>query len=229
MSQMNTINIAIDGPAGAGKSTVAKRLARQLQYVYIDTGAMYRAIAWNIIHQGIQDHEAQMIELATKTNIELLPGETQQKVLVNGVDVSEAIRTTEISNYTSQVAQIGAIREILVAKQKAMATQKGVVMDGRDIGTQVLPDAELKVYLTATVEERADRRYREQIAKQESVSLEVIKADIAARDHQDETREISPLVKAEDARLLDSSALTIDEVVELLLKWAHEASQAGGR
>jgi cytidylate kinase len=229
MSQMNTINIAIDGPAGAGKSTVAKRLARQLQYVYIDTGAMYRAIAWNIIHQGIQDHEAQMIELATKTNIELLPGETQQKVLVNGVDVSEAIRTTEISNYTSQVAQIGAIREILVAKQKAMATQKGVVMDGRDIGTQVLPDAELKVYLTATVEERADRRYRELIAKQESVSLEVIKADIAARDHQDETREISPLVKAEDARLLDSSALTIDEVVELLLKWAHEAKQAGGR
>jgi cytidylate kinase len=229
MSQMNVINIAIDGPAGAGKSTVAKRLARQLRYVYIDTGAMYRAIAWNVIQHGIQGNEAQMIELAAKTNIELLPGEKQQTVIVNGIDVSEAIRTPEISNYTSKVATIGAIRETLVAMQKAMAAQKGVVMDGRDIGTHVLPDAELKVFLTASVEERAERRYRELLAKQESVSLEAIKADIAARDHQDETREISPLVKAEDARLLDSSALTIDEVVNLLLKWAQDATLAGER
>lgn len=229
MDAMDKINIAIDGPAGAGKSTVAKWVAKQLRYVYIDTGAMYRAIAWNVIRHGVQEDTLKMIDVAMNTTIKLLPGEEKQTVLVDGEDVSEAIRTPEISNFTSVVAQIGEVRELLVKMQQAMAVDKGVVMDGRDIGTHVLPDAELKVFLTASVEERANRRFRELTDKDASVSLEQIKADIAARDHMDETRAISPLVQAADARRVDSSDMTIEQVVQLIIDLAHQTVAAGGR
>jgi cytidylate kinase len=228
MSIAKNINIAIDGPAGAGKSTVAKQVARQLGYVYIDTGAMYRAIAWKVLQEGAQGDEQQMIAVAQRTQVTLLPGETMQKVLVDNQDVSERIRTPEISNFTSVVAQVGAIRILLVEMQQQMAKQKGVVMDGRDIGTQVLPDAELKLFLTATVEERARRRFRELTDKNEVVSLEQIAADIAARDHMDETREISPLVQAPDALRIDSSEMTIDEVVQMMIRLSESATAAAG-
>jgi cytidylate kinase len=228
MSIAKNINIAIDGPAGAGKSTVAKQVARQLGYVYIDTGAMYRAIAWKVLQEGAQGDEQQMIAVAQRTQVTLLPGETMQKVLVDNQDVSERIRTPEISNFTSVVAQVGAIRTLLVEMQQQMAKQKGVVMDGRDIGTQVLPDAELKLFLTATVEERARRRFRELTDKNEVVSLEQIAADIAARDHMDETREISPLVQAPDALRIDSSEMTIDEVVQMMIRLSESATAAAG-
>ena len=228
MSIAKNFNIAIDGPAGAGKSTVAKPVARQLGYVYIDTGAMYRAIAWKVLQEGAQGDEQQMIAVAQRTQVTLLPGETTQKVLVDNQDVSERIRTPEISNFTSVVAQVGAIRTLLVEMQQQMAKQKGVVMDGRDIGTQVLPDAELKLFLTATVEERARRRFRELTDKNEVVSLEQIAADIAARDHMDETREISPLVQAPDALRIDSSEMTIDEVVQMMIRLSESATAAAG-
>jgi cytidylate kinase len=189
---------------------------------------MYRAIAWKVLQEGAQGDEQQMIAVAQRTQVTLLPGETMQKVLVDNQDVSERIRTPEISNFTSVVAQVGAIRTLLVEMQQQMAKQKGVVMDGRDIGTQVLPDAELKLFLTATVEERARRRYRELTDKNEVVSLEQIAADIAARDHMDETREISPLVQAPDALRIDSSEMTIDEVVQMMIRLSESATAAAG-
>jgi cytidylate kinase len=228
MSVSKRINIAIDGPAGAGKSTVAKQVARQLGYVYVDTGAMYRAIAWKVLQEGVQGDEQQMIVVAEQTRITLQPGETVQKVFVDDVEVTELIRTPEISNFTSAVATIGEIRKLLVDMQQQMAEQKGIVMDGRDIGTHVLPNAELKLFLTASVEERAQRRYRELTAKNEQVSFEQIKADIAARDHMDETREVSPLVQATDALRIDSSDMTIEEVVQLMVRLAVEAGASVG-
>jgi cytidylate kinase len=223
MSQTAKINIAMDGPAGAGKSTVAKRVAQILQYVYIDTGAMYRAVAWKIVRTGRTLTETEMVQLAEATDIVLLPGETQQRVLVDGEDVSDAIRTPEISNFTAKVATIGAIRELLVRKQQQMAERKGIVMDGRDICTHVLPGAEVKLFLTASVAERANRRYRELVEKQQQVDLQQIQADIEARDLQDRTRDVSPLVQAEDALLIDSSDMTIDEVVAQIVTLARTA------
>ncbi len=228
MSVSKRINIAIDGPAGAGKSTVAKQVARQLGYVYVDTGAMYRAIAWKVLQEGVQGDEQQMIAVAEQTRVTLQPGEMVQKVFVDDTEVTELIRTPEISNFTSAVATIGEIRKLLVDMQQQMAEQKGIVMDGRDIGTHVLPNAELKLFLTASVEERAQRRYRELTAKNEQVSFEQIKADIAARDHMDETREVSPLVQAPDALRIDSSDMTIEEVVQLMVRLSVEAGASVG-
>jgi cytidylate kinase len=228
MSVLKRINIAIDGPAGAGKSTVAKQVARQLGYVYVDTGAMYRAIAWKVLQEGAQNDEQRMIAVAEQTRVTLQPGETVQKVFVDDTEVTDLIRTPEISNFTSAVATIAEIRKLLVDMQQQMAAQKGIVMDGRDIGTHVLPNAELKLFLTASVEERAQRRYRELTAKNEQVSFEQIKADIAARDHMDETREVSPLVQAPDALRIDSSDLTIEEVVQRMVRLAVEAGASVG-
>ncbi len=209
------INIAIDGPAGAGKSTVARLVAEKLGYVYIDTGAMYRAVTWKALEHGLQIEQSNaIVHLLEQTEIELSPGSSGQQVKVDGQDVTALIRMPEVSQHVSQVAQIGPVRAILSAKQQQMAEQKGIVMDGRDIGSHVLPDAELKIYLTASVEERAQRRYIELKDKHPELTFEELTRDIASRDKMDQEREVSPLIQAKDAQLIDSTGMSIEAVVE---------------
>jgi CMP/dCMP kinase len=215
------INIAIDGPAGAGKSTVARLVAQELGYVYIDTGAMYRAISLHMSQAGIQPDEAVALSNELKrVTLELKPEGERQFVILNGEDVTDAIRTSEISRLASDYAKSQVVREQLVHMQRQMATRKGVVMDGRDIGTHVLPDAELKWFITASVEERARRRYAEWKDK-ENASLETFIQEIADRDRQDETREVSPLRQAEDAVLLDTTGMAIADVVSTIVERAN--------
>ncbi|MDF2837148.1 MAG: cytidylate kinase [Paenibacillus sp.] len=207
------INIAIDGPAGAGKSTVARLVAGQLGYVYIDTGAMYRAVTYSAQRLSIaaNDHEP-LQRLMGSIQIQLEPGEQGQSVYVNGEDVTDKIRSMEVTRQVSYYAASGVIREVLSRIQRELACRKGVVMDGRDIGTHVLPDAELKIFLTASVRERALRRFKE-LRDDSGVTLEGLEREIAERDRLDASREISPLIRASDALELDSSGLTIEEVV----------------
>ncbi|WP_019419175.1 (d)CMP kinase [Paenibacillus profundus] len=211
------MNIAIDGPAGAGKSTVARLVARELGYVYIDTGAMYRAVSLHMTRVCIRPDETDALSEEMKClRIELRPEAERQFVFLNGEDVTDAIRTSEMSRLASLYAQVGVVREQLVEMQRQMAKRKGVVMDGRDIGTHVLPDAEMKWFITASVEERARRRYEEWKDK-ENASLEHFIQEIADRDRQDETREVSPLKQAEDAVLLDTTGMTIADVVRVIV------------
>ena len=213
-----TIKIAIDGPGGAGKSTVAKAVAVRLGIDYIDTGAMYRAMALYMIKLGIDPENANAIEEACKSadiGIEYRDGE--QVVLLNGENVNAYLRTEEVGNMASVTSVNAKVREKLVELQQKLAATKDVVMDGRDIGTVVLPNAEVKVYLTASSLVRAKRRALELEAKGEAVDLAKIEADIIDRDNRDMTREISPLKQAEDATLIDSSYMNIDEVVEAIL------------
>ena len=212
------MNIAIDGPAGAGKSTIAKKVAKKMGYIYVDTGAMYRAMALFMIKQGIDPCDATSIEEACKiadVSIEYRDGE--QVVLLNGENVNGYLRTEEVGNMASVTSVNAKVREKLVELQQKLAKTKDVVMDGRDIGTVVLPNAEVKVYLTASSLVRAQRRALELEAKGESADLSKIEADIIERDNRDMTRAISPLKQAEDATLIDSSYMTIDEVVEAIL------------
>ena len=212
------MNIAIDGPAGAGKSTIAKKVAKTLGYIYVDTGAMYRAMALYMIKLGIDPENANAIEEACKSadiGIEYRDGE--QVVLLNGDNVNAYLRTEEVGNMASVTSVNAKVREKLVELQQKLAATKDVVMDGRDIGTVVLPNAEVKVYLTASSLVRAKRRALELEAKGEAVDLAKIEADIIDRDNRDMTREISPLKQAEDATLIDSSYMNIDEVVEAIL------------
>ena len=212
------MNIAIDGPAGAGKSTIAKKVAKKMGYIYVDTGAMYRAMALFMIKQGIDPGDATSIEEACKIadiSIEYRDGE--QVVLLNGENVNAYLRTEEVGNMASVTSVNAKVREKLVELQRKLAKTKDVVMDGRDIGTVVLPNAEVKVYLTASSLVRAQRRALELEAKGESADLSKIEADIIERDNRDMTRAISPLKQAEDATLIDSSYMTIDEVVEAIL------------
>lgn len=212
------MNIAIDGPAGAGKSTIAKKVAKKMGYIYVDTGAMYRAMALFMIKQGIDPSDATSIEEACKIadiSIEYRDGE--QVVLLNGENVNAYLRTEEVGNMASVTSVNAKVREKLVELQQKLAKTKDVVMDGRDIGTVVLPNAEVKVYLTASSLVRAQRRALELEAKGESADLSKIEADIIERDNRDMTRAISPLKQAEDATLIDSSYMTIDEVVEAIL------------
>ncbi len=212
------MNIAIDGPAGAGKSTIAKKVAKTLGYIYVDTGAMYRAMALYMIKLGIDPENANAIEEACKSadiGIEYRDGE--QVVLLNGENVNAYLRTEEVGNMASVTSVNGKVREKLVELQQKLAATKDVVMDGRDIGTVVLPNAEVKVYLTASSLVRAKRRALELEAKGEAVDLAKIEADIIDRDNRDMTREISPLKQAVDATLIDSSYMNIDEVVEAIL------------
>lgn len=212
------INIAIDGPAGAGKSTVARMVANELGYVYVDTGAMYRAVTLKAIRAGIHpDDRTRIAQLTEQLNIELIPSNDCQKVLIDGEDVTGQIRTNEVSQRVSAFSTIPEVREILSGKQRNIAAAKGVVMDGRDIGTKVIPDAEVKIFLTASVEERARRRYEELLAKGEQADLEQLKNDISERDRMDEQREHSPLVRADDAVLMDSTEMSISEVVRRIL------------
>ena len=212
------MNIAIDGPAGAGKSTIAKKVAKKMGYIYVDTGAMYRAMALFMIKQGIDPCDATSIEEACKIadiSIEYRDGE--QVGLLNGENVNAYLRTEEVGNMASVTSVNAKVREKLVELQQKLAKTKDVVMDGRDIGTVVLPNAEVKVYLTASSLVRAQRRALELEAKGESADLSKIEADIIERDNRDMTRAISPLKQAEDATLIDSSYMTIDEVVEAIL------------
>ncbi|AHI56452.1 (d)CMP kinase [Listeria ivanovii] len=216
------ICIAIDGPAAAGKSTVAKIVAKKLQFVYIDTGAMYRAVTY-ITHKNKIDYtnEKAIAELLAKTVIRFEPGEVQQ-VFVNEENVTEVIRSLEVTNHVSIVAAHPAIREALQERQQVFAKEGGIVMDGRDIGTAVLPNAELKVFLLASVEERAERRFKENVAKGFAGDLNQLKKEIEERDHLDYTREHSPLKKAVDAIEVDTTSMTIDDVANKILFLAEQ-------
>ncbi|MGE6229360.1 (d)CMP kinase [Paenibacillus chitinolyticus] len=216
---MTKFNIAIDGPAGAGKSTIARMVAGELGFVYVDTGAMYRAVTWKVLQDGVNPLDTEAVaKTAAGMKIELVPGPDGQLVFVDGRDVSTDIRTKLVTDQVSQIAAIAEVRRLLVDKQKQMAASKGIVMDGRDIGTHVLPDAEVKVFLTASVRKRAERRFQEVQGTAMATTLEEMEKDIARRDMLDEGREVSPLVQAADAVMLDSTDLTIPEVVESILE-----------
>ncbi|HAG70421.1 MAG TPA: (d)CMP kinase [Lachnospiraceae bacterium] len=218
-----SVNIAIDGPAGAGKSTVAKNTARALGCIYVDTGAMYRAMALYLLRQGIDPSDTPGIEEACESvDITIDHEEGVQKVLLNGEDVSSLIRTEEVGKMASVSSANGRVREKLTALQKKLAREKDVVMDGRDIGTVVLPDAQVKLYLTADAHVRAERRFKELVERGETPDIGELERDIIERDHRDMTREISPLKRADDAILIDSSALSIDETTERITEIIRE-------
>ena len=213
---MKTIQIAIDGPASSGKSTVAKIVAKDFGYTYLDTGAMYRAATYMAIkHQVDAETVDQLLRLLDQHPISFGRSEAgEQLVFVGDVDITHPISENEVTNQVSSIAAIPEVREKLVSLQQKIAQQGGIVMDGRDIGTVVLPQAELKIFLVASVEERAERRYKENIAKGIETDLETLKEEIAARDYKDSHRETSPLKQAEDAVYLDTTGLSIQEVVE---------------
>ncbi len=212
---MRTLNVAIDGPAGAGKSTIAKRVAKDLQLIYVDTGAMYRAVALYLLRAKTDIHNAE--EVAAKcvdADVAIRYEDGQQVVLLNGENVNGFLRTEEVGNAASVTSAIPAVRAHLLQLQKNLAASSDCLMDGRDIGTVVLPDAQVKIYLTASVEERARRRFEELKAKGEEPDFEKIKADIEQRDYQDMHRDISPLRQADDAIVVDTTHMTIEEVAE---------------
>ncbi|KUO50490.1 MAG: cytidylate kinase [Desulfitibacter sp. BRH_c19] len=211
-------NIAIDGPAGAGKSTVAKMLARKLGYVYIDTGAMYRALTLKAIENNIDIKDEQtMTKLANQTNIELQPG-NPQKIYLDERLVTDEIRRPDVSRHVSMVSQHKGVRDKLVAVQQKIASRNKVVMDGRDIGTRVLPNAKYKFFLDAALNERADRRYKELLENGYQVSKEEIEVTLSIRDNQDSSRKNSPLIQAQDAILIDTTSLSAENVVEIMCR-----------
>ncbi|NTV78914.1 MAG: (d)CMP kinase [Clostridiales bacterium] len=214
-----SFNIAIDGPAGAGKSTIAKKLSKDLGYIYVDTGAMYRAMALFMIRNNIEaGDEQQIIKACDEVDITIKHEDGSQQVFLNHENVNELIRTEAVGNMASAVAKIAQVRTKLVDLQRTLAKNNNVVMDGRDIGSFVLPDANIKIYLTASSIVRAKRRFDELCAKGIECELNEIKEDIEKRDYQDMNREISPLVQASDAILLDTSSMAIDQVVEAIKK-----------
>ena len=209
------INIAIDGPAGAGKSTIAKRLAKELGYIYVDTGAMYRAMAYYFLKNHISAEDENRIAAACEhVDITIRYQDGEQQVILNGENVNGVIRNEEVGNMASSTSVYPVVRKKLVELQQQLAVKENVIMDGRDIGTVVLPNADVKIYLTASSKVRAKRRYDELTAKGEACDLEQIEQDIIDRDYRDMNRETSPLKQADDAVLLDSSDLDIDGVVE---------------
>jgi len=220
-------SIAIDGPAGAGKSTVARRVAAALNALYLDTGAMYRAVGLYMLRRGIPlDDAAQIAGNAPHAVVDVRYVDGAQRVYLCGEDVTRAIRENDVSAAASAVSAVPLVRELLVARQKEIAAQSSVVMDGRDIGTKVLPDAPVKVFLTAAAEVRARRRFLELQAKGQEVPYERLLEEIRQRDHNDATRAASPMVRAEDAVLLDSSDMTVDEVVDAIVGMARARMEA---
>ena len=216
-------NIAIDGPAGAGKSTIAKMVAKDLGFVYVDTGAMYRAMALHMINNGVQSDDASKISSTCQSaDITIKYENGEQVVYLNGENVNGKIRTEEVGKMASVSSANGDVRKKLVELQQKLASEIDVVMDGRDIGTVVLPDALLKVYLTASSRVRAERRYKELVAKGTECDIDVIEKDIIDRDYRDMHRENSPLMQAEDAVLVDSSDMTISEVAEKIISLYKE-------
>jgi cytidylate kinase len=217
------ISIAIDGPAAAGKSTVAKIVAENLSYIYIDTGAMYRSLTYKaILHQVNLENEFELNDLLEHTVIELLPEKGGQIILLDGKNVTNEIRTTEVTNSVSIVARHSLVRQEMVKRQQNLAAGGGVVMDGRDIGTHVLPNAEVKVFLLASVEERAHRRHVENLKKGFQSDLKKLQEEIALRDKLDSEREVAPLKKADDAVELDTTSLEIMQVVEVIMELVKE-------
>ena len=220
---MTTYNIAIDGPAGAGKSTIARKTAAKLGFIYVDTGAMYRAMALYFLRKGIDRGDEKAIEAACgEITISLEYREGVQKVFLNGEDVSGLIRTEEVSAMTSAVSVYSAVRQKLLELQRELARSENVIMDGRDIGTCVLPGAQTKIYLTASSRVRAERRFKELEEKGEMCNLEEIEQDIIERDYRDMHRDIAPLKQAEDAVYIDSSRMSIDQVAQAIVDAARE-------
>ncbi|AGK54724.1 (d)CMP kinase [Bacillus sp. 1NLA3E] len=220
------ISIAIDGPAAAGKSTVAKIVAENLSYIYIDTGAMYRALTLRAIEKNIDlQDESSLLAILHDVKLTLLPGEKGQLVFLDDKDVTNDIRTSAVTNSVSIVAKHRLVREEMVARQQQFAGDGGVVMDGRDIGTHVLPDAEVKIFLLASVEERAVRRHNENLLKGFPTDLEELKEEISLRDKLDSERETAPLKKADDAIVIDTTSLSINQVVEKILSCAYERTR----
>lgn len=212
-------NVAIDGPAGAGKSTIAKLVAKEKGYVYVDTGAMYRGLAIHFLENGIEAEEKEKIAEACKdADVTIRYEDGQQQVYLNGKNITAKLREEAVGNMASKSSAIPEVRAKLLELQRELARREDVIMDGRDIGTCVLPDADVKVFLTASVETRAKRRYDELVEKGVPCNLEEIARDIAERDERDSTREIAPLKQAEDAVLVDSSHMTIEEVVAAIVK-----------
>ncbi|MCT4402230.1 Cytidylate kinase [Leuconostoc suionicum] len=211
---MTNFQVAIDGPASAGKSTIAKILATKLNFVYVDTGAMYRTITLAAKKNGIAYNDEEKIKkLLSQTKIRFEPGTPVQRVFLNDTDVTDEIRSAEVTNNVSVVASFADVRSNLVNRQREIANSNSVIMDGRDIGTTVLPEADIKIFLVASVDERAQRRYKENVAKGITTDLETLKHEIEARDYKDSHRQISPLTQAKDAILVDTTGKSIDEVV----------------
>ena len=219
------INVAIDGPAGAGKSTIAKAAAKELGFIYVDTGALYRAIAYNAVKTGAIDDEQKIINMLDSTKVELKYVNGVQAVYLNGEDVSAFIRTPEISMGASKVSAIPQVRAFLLNLQREIASTNNVIMDGRDIATVVLPNADVKIFLFASPECRAERRYKELIEKGEEVSFDDVLKDVNQRDYQDSHREIAPLKPSDDSIMADTSELTLQESIDLIVNTIKEKIQ----
>ena len=222
---MNThkIAVAVDGPAGAGKSSISKIVAKKLGYLYIDTGAMYRSVTWAVLHNHIDVNNQKAVEaLLPKLDLTMEASDDSCKVFIAGQDVTDFIRTPQVNNAVSIVASYKGVRQYLVERQRLMAEAGGIILDGRDIGSVVLPNAELKIYLTASVEARAMRRYLEVKGTVNEQTLEDIKDSVMQRDDMDKNRKESPLIQVEDAVLVDSSEMTFDETVEYILHLVQE-------
>lgn len=216
---MKKIQVAIDGPASAGKSTVAKIVAKKLHFIYCDTGAMYRSVTFAALKNHVKLNDDQALKELLKTiEIRFVPAEPEQRVFVNDEEVTQAIRTPEITNNVSLVSAQPSVRAELTKRQQEIAEAGGIVMDGRDIGTTVLPNAEVKIFLVASVHERAVRRFKENQTKGIDTPLDVLEKEIEERDYKDSHREISPLTQAKDAVLVDTTSLTIDQVVDRILE-----------
>ena len=211
------INIAIDGPAGAGKSSVAKAVAAKYGYIYVDTGAMYRALAYKAIENGISIKDVALVEdMLSDTELNISYNELGQRIILDGNDVSDFIRTAAVSMGASDISAIPCVRTWLLDMQKNIARKNDCIMDGRDIGTTILPDADVKIFLTASVEERATRRYKELVAKGEDVTFEAVIEDVKTRDYNDSHRAVSPLKKADDAIEVDTTGMNIEESVDAI-------------
>lgn len=219
------INVAIDGPAGAGKSTIAKAAAKELGFIYVDTGALYRAVAYNAVKNGVIDDEQGITSMLDDTKVELKYVNGVQSVYLNGEDVSGFIRTPEISMGASKVSAIPQVRAFLLNLQREIAKTNNVIMDGRDIATVVLPDAEVKIFLFASPECRAERRYKELVEKGENVSFDDVLKDVNQRDYQDSHREIAPLKPSEESIMADTSELTLQESIDLIVNTIKEKIQ----
>ena len=216
---MKKIQVAIDGPASAGKSTVAKIVAKKLHFIYCDTGAMYRSVTFAALKNHVKlDDDQALKELLKTIEIRFVPAEPEQRVFVNDEEVTQAIRTPEITNNVSLVSAQPSVRAELTKRQQEIAEAGGIVMDGRDIGTTVLPNAEVKIFLVASVHERAVRRFKENQTKGIDTPFDVLEKEIEERDYKDSHREISPLTQAKDAVLVDTTSLTIDQVVDKILE-----------
>src|SRR5271168_2685078 len=238
---MPKLTIAIDGPAGSGKSSVARVVAQMLGYLYLDSGAMYRALALKALRENIAlDDEDRLVTLAKNTHIELQPPTAEQersgtknRVFLDGVEVTQAIRTGEVAQAASRLATVGSVREVLVAEQQRAGTGGGVVMEGRDIGTVVFPRAELKIFLDASPEVRAERRWKEHQEKGEDLALSEVLEEVRVRDKRDSERKVSPLVRAADAVLVDNTAMDAEETARVIVMLARERekelAKAAGR